>query len=189
MEAHARGRAFCVVEACFVDDGQLQALRIIGKQSRISAIFREAMVRVEAVAATPFWAPRRRHQAPRTIVAVVVFARMASQTSAFLQPAIAAISSCHRPEAAATEITSRSIPPSPPLFCLYSMSDDWSNFQAMDDDDEIVFGTTLDKTDYAVEDDSPEAKAAVGSSLQAPEIERDAEPIQAPAGTCLCVGL
>jgi hypothetical protein len=65
------------------------------------------------------------------------------------------------------------------------MSDDWSNFQVLEDsdDDEIVFGKSLDKTKYAVEDDAQEAKAAVGASMEAPEIEWDAEPIQVPAGT------
>lgn len=61
------------------------------------------------------------------------------------------------------------------------MSDDWSDFSALDDDE--IIGTNLDKTEYAVEDDSQEAKAAVGASLEAPEIERDAEPIEVPAGT------
>lgn len=117
-------------------------------------------------------------------VVVVVF--LATQTAAFYQPAI--ISSYPRSAAAAAAAdTSRFVPSHSGCSCLLHMSDDWSNFQAMDDDDEIVFGTALDKTDYAVEDDSPEAKAAVGASLQAPEIERDAEPIQVPAGTTCVV--
>lgn len=69
-------------------------------------------------------------------------------------------------------------------------SDDWSNFQALDDvvdddddDDTLLFGKSIDKTQYAVEADSSEIKAAVGSSLQAPVIERDADPIWVPAGT------
>ena len=63
------------------------------------------------------------------------------------------------------------------------LSDDWSSFQVLENDDEIVFGRNLDKNKYAVEDDAPEAKAAVGASMEAPEIEWDAEPIQVPAGT------
>lgn len=65
------------------------------------------------------------------------------------------------------------------------MSDDWSSFQALEDDeddDEIVFGKRLDKTAYAVEDDAAETKAAVGASRSAPKIEWDAEPIQVLAG-------
>lgn len=65
-------------------------------------------------------------------------------------------------------------------------SDDWSTFQAMDDDDdEIVYGKQLDKLSYATENDSPEDKAAVGTLRSAPIIERDADPISVPAGTFL----
>ena len=66
------------------------------------------------------------------------------------------------------------------------MSDDWSSFQALEDDEDddvIVFGKRLDKTAYAVEDDAAETKAAVGASRSAPKIEWDAEPIQVLAGT------
>ena len=35
---------------------------------------------------------------------------------------------------------------------------------------------------YAVEDDTQEAKEAVGVTRKAPEIERDADPILVPAG-------
>lgn len=63
------------------------------------------------------------------------------------------------------------------------MSDDWSSFQAFDDDDDLVFDKAVDRSDYAVEDDSQEVKAAVGSARKAPEIDRDAAPIQVTAGT------
>lgn len=64
---------------------------------------------------------------------------------------------------------------------------DWSTFQALDDedDDEIVFGTKIDRKEYAVENDDPEIKAAVGLSLNAPIIIRDAEPLYVLAGTKL----
>lgn len=66
---------------------------------------------------------------------------------------------------------------------LLLSSDDWSSFQAMDDDDEIVFGKVLDKQDYAVENDSQDEKEAVGALRPAPTIEQDADPISVPAGT------
>lgn len=64
------------------------------------------------------------------------------------------------------------------------MSDDWSSFQSYDDDDDlVVFNKNVDKQEYAVEDDSQEIKTAVGNARKAPEIDRDAEPIQVVAGT------
>ena len=66
------------------------------------------------------------------------------------------------------------------------MSDDWSSFQAFDNDDDLY---AIDTAEYAVEDDSQEVKAAVGAARKAPEIDRDAEPIQVPPGTCVCVML
>lgn len=65
---------------------------------------------------------------------------------------------------------------------LLLSSDDWSSFQAMDDDDEIVFGKVLDKQDYAVENDSQFEKEAVGALRSAPTIERNADAISVPAG-------
>lgn len=64
------------------------------------------------------------------------------------------------------------------------MSDDWSNFQALDDDDEIL-DIKIDRREYAVEGDDDDVKASVGSGLQPPSIERDADPIQVPAGSSL----
>ena len=63
--------------------------------------------------------------------------------------------------------------------CLF-MSDDWSNFSALGDDD--LDELSIDTTDYAVEDDSQEAKAQVGAALEPPTIENDAPPIEVPAG-------
>lgn len=71
---------------------------------------------------------------------------------------------------------------------LPMMSDDWSGFQAIDDDeaDDDVLGVKYDTTDYAVEDDSDETKAQVGATLDAPEIEGPAvDPILVPAGSQL----
>jgi hypothetical protein len=65
---------------------------------------------------------------------------------------------------------------------LLLSSDDWSSFQAMDDDDVIVFGKVLDKQEYAVENDSQDEKEAVGALRSAPIIERNADPISVPAG-------
>ncbi len=65
---------------------------------------------------------------------------------------------------------------------LLLSSDDWSSFQAMDDDDEIVYGKVLDKQDYAEENDSQDQKEAVGALRSAPTIERGADPISVPAG-------
>ena len=61
------------------------------------------------------------------------------------------------------------------------MSSDWSDFTALDDDDDLD-ELNIDTREYAVEEDSQESKAQVGSSLEAPEIENDAPPIQVPAG-------
>jgi len=68
------------------------------------------------------------------------------------------------------------------LVVVVSLGDDWSSFQAMDDDDDDILDINIDRKQYAVEEDSQETKASVGSSLEAPEIERDAEPIMVPAG-------
>lgn len=61
---------------------------------------------------------------------------------------------------------------------------DWSGFQAMDeyDDDDDVLDLKVDTTTYAVEEDSPETKAAFGSAVASPSIENDADPIEVPAG-------
>ena len=64
------------------------------------------------------------------------------------------------------------------------MSSDWSDFSALDDDDELD-ELKVDTRDYAVEDDSQEAKAEAGAAVEGPEIENDAPPIDVPAGTCL----
>jgi hypothetical protein len=67
------------------------------------------------------------------------------------------------------------------------MSDfDWPSISAFDnDDDEIVLGKSLDKNEYAVENDSQEEKAAVGEQRTAPTIDHPATPIQVPAGSQL----
>jgi len=118
-----------------------------------------------------------------TITAVLLMATVKPDVATAFQPSILRPSystTITNTRALSKESTIRSSSSSS-WSCL-KLSDDWSNFQALDDDDEIVFGTSIDKTDYAVEDDSQEAKAAVGASLQAPEIERDAEPIDVPVG-------
>jgi len=61
------------------------------------------------------------------------------------------------------------------------MSDDWSNFSALDDDEDIV--GDFDTTDYAAEHDHPDTKAEVGSMVEPPTIDRPAPPIFVPAGT------
>ena len=63
---------------------------------------------------------------------------------------------------------------------------DWSNFQSMDDDDDLLMEELgpVDTKEYAVEDESQERKAQVGASLDPPEIEDPywVDPIQVPAG-------
>ena len=63
------------------------------------------------------------------------------------------------------------------------MSDDWSSFQAYDDDDDLLYNKVIDKTEYAVENDSQDVKAAVGAARKGPAIDRDADPIQVIAGS------
>jgi hypothetical protein len=65
------------------------------------------------------------------------------------------------------------------------MNSDWSSFKDLDDSDDDYDADILGKVDtaaYAVEDDSPEYKAQIGAERAGPSIERDAEPIQVPAG-------
>eukprot|EP00545_Synedropsis_sp_CCMP1620_P010451 CAMPEP_0119004310 /NCGR_PEP_ID=MMETSP1176-20130426/1070_1 /TAXON_ID=265551 /ORGANISM="Synedropsis recta cf, Strain CCMP1620" /LENGTH=194 /DNA_ID=CAMNT_0006956001 /DNA_START=9 /DNA_END=593 /DNA_ORIENTATION=+ len=75
-------------------------------------------------------------------------------------------------------------PPSRRTFrpAMLLKSSDWSDFSALDDDDDFA---PIDTTDYAKEEDSQEAKAAVGSTRPAPTIENDAEPIFVPVGSAL----
>lgn len=63
------------------------------------------------------------------------------------------------------------------------MSDDWSNFKVLDDDDDLDIA--IDTRDYAAEEDSQEYKAQVGSGLEPPDIEFDVEPIFVPPGSQL----
>lgn len=74
-----------------------------------------------------------------------------------------------------------------PSFELYS---DWSNFGLMEDDDDDDLlksdGVSVDRRDYAKEEDSQEAKAQVGASLDPPTIEGgDPEPLFVPTGSQL----
>lgn len=62
-------------------------------------------------------------------------------------------------------------------------SNDWSSFSALDDDED--FDVAIDQREYAAEEDSQELKAQVGSSLEPPTIENDAEPIFVPIGSQL----
>ena len=62
------------------------------------------------------------------------------------------------------------------------MSSDWSDFSALNDEDELD-ELRIDTRDYAAEEDSQEAKAQIGASLEPPTIENDAPPIEVPAGT------
>lgn len=81
----------------------------------------------------------------------------------------------------AAAVTRSVLIPARPTTTSLGLSD-WADFQALDDDDdEDLF---VDLTDYATEDDSQEFKAEVGSQLEPPSIENDAEPIFVPQGTC-----
>jgi hypothetical protein len=69
---------------------------------------------------------------------------------------------------------------------LHLASDDWSSFSALQDDDDIVFGAKPDRTAYAVENDDDDVKAAVGASVQGPDVlDRHVDPISVPAGSQL----
>lgn len=66
----------------------------------------------------------------------------------------------------------------------------WSDFGMLedDDDDDILMsdGVAVDRTDYAKEEDSQEAKARIGASLDPPTIEGGvAEPLFVPPGSQL----
>ena len=67
---------------------------------------------------------------------------------------------------------------------------DWSDFGVLEDEDEdeilMSDGISIDRLEYAKEEDSQEAKAQVGASLDPPTIEGgDAEPMFVPAGSQL----
>eukprot|EP00542_Grammatophora_oceanica_P017716 CAMPEP_0194037494 /NCGR_PEP_ID=MMETSP0009_2-20130614/9845_1 /TAXON_ID=210454 /ORGANISM="Grammatophora oceanica, Strain CCMP 410" /LENGTH=163 /DNA_ID=CAMNT_0038679677 /DNA_START=247 /DNA_END=738 /DNA_ORIENTATION=- len=65
------------------------------------------------------------------------------------------------------------------------MSDDWSGFAVLDDDDDLLGDSAIDTLDYAKEEDSQEQKASVGSSLQPPSIDDPSvnfEPMFIPQG-------
>ena len=75
---------------------------------------------------------------------------------------------------------------------MVGKDDDWSSFSSLDDiengdieyDDEYDIDNVRRDTrrDYAVEDDSPERQAQVGSPYPAPTIHHPADPIVVPAG-------
>lgn len=63
---------------------------------------------------------------------------------------------------------------------------DWSNFQAIDDDDDDLLDMKIDTRDYAVEEDSDEVKAQVGATLDPPDIDDPpVDAIMVPAGSQL----
>jgi sortase (surface protein transpeptidase) len=64
------------------------------------------------------------------------------------------------------------------------MLSEWSDFQALDDNDNDG-NTGGDILEYAKEEDSQEYKAQVGASLEAPSIEWNAEPIRVPQGNII----
>jgi hypothetical protein len=64
---------------------------------------------------------------------------------------------------------------------LLKMSSDWSNFDYLDDDEDIK----IDTRDYAKEEDSQDFKAEIGMALEGPSIENDAEPLFVPIGSVL----
>jgi hypothetical protein len=72
------------------------------------------------------------------------------------------------------------------------MNSDWASFKDLDDSDDDYDDEILGKVDtaaYAVEDDSPEYKAHIGAERAGPSIERDAKPIQVPAGEYLSLSI
>jgi hypothetical protein len=67
----------------------------------------------------------------------------------------------------------------PPRF-----SSDWSSFDYIDDDEDLV----IDNTDYAKEEDTQDEKARVGASLEAPSIEGgEVDPIFVTVGSQLAL--
>jgi hypothetical protein len=69
-------------------------------------------------------------------------------------------------------------------------SSDWSNFSLLEDEEEEDFlksdGVSVDRRDYAKEEDTQETKAKVGASLDPPTIEGgDVEPLFVPTGSQL----
>ena len=64
--------------------------------------------------------------------------------------------------------------------CLFS---DWSDFSYIDDDDDLLDGDdSMKAIDFADENDPQERKAQVGSSLEAPEVEWEGDPLEVPLG-------
>lgn len=74
--------------------------------------------------------------------------------------------------------------PSPNTSTITLAMSDWSDFSAMEEDDDLL---EMDNLDYAEENDSQEYKAQVGASLEPPSIEMNAEPIFLPQGKLLSV--
>ena len=87
-----------------------------------------------------------------------------------------------------TIITSSSQPHSNSNTCLFSS--DWSDFSYIDDDDDLLDGDgdSMKAIDFADENDPQELKAQVGSSLEAPEVDWDGDPLEVPLGE-LCFRL
>ena len=81
----------------------------------------------------------------------------------------------------ATTTSSSSSPHTRSNTCLFSS--DWSDFSYIDDDDDLLDGDdSMKAIDFADENDPQELKAQVGSSLDAPEVEWDGDPIEVPLG-------
>jgi hypothetical protein len=80
--------------------------------------------------------------------------------------------------------------PAAPSCSSVLYSSDWSDFRVLEDkeEDDILMsdGVAVDRKDYAQEEDSQEAKAQIGASLDPPTIEGgNTEPLFVPPGSQL----
>jgi hypothetical protein len=88
-------------------------------------------------------------------------------------------SRCHAPGANSRRQTT-------PLVVVYSS--DWSDFGILEDEDDDLDDLSIDRREYAKEEDDQEVKAQFGASLDAPSIDDGStafDPLFVPAGSTL----
>jgi len=131
------------------------------------------------------------------MIVMVVIAMTSSQAEAFTVDVVSSNNNNNNGVLSTTEAR-RTSPLSHAV--VLKMSDGWSDFGSLDDDDDDLYeedlllndGVAIDRTEYATENDSPEIKQQVGASLEPPSIEdgieggsQDIEPLFVQPGSQL----